>query len=122
MLRLANEGRTLRVVDDQHCTPTSTQDLADVLVRLVKTPAQGLVHITNGGETTWCEFAKQCLRLAKIHVPVTPITSAEFGAPARRPAYSVLRSERLQEWGIAPLRDWREALTHYFTERTRRHS
>ncbi len=90
MLRLGRERKQLRVVDDQTCTPTSSADLADALVKLIATDAFGLYHATNSGSMTWCEFAREIFRLAKLDVEVIPITTAEFGAKAMRPAYSVL--------------------------------
>jgi dTDP-4-dehydrorhamnose reductase len=90
MLRLGRERKQLRVVDDQRCTPTATADLADALVQLIETDAFGLYHATNSGSLTWCEFAREIFRLAKLEVEVTPITTAEFGAKAHRTVFSVL--------------------------------
>ena len=50
--------------------------------------------------------------------PITPITSAEYGAAARRPAFSVLSNEKLAAFGVAPPRPWQEALAAYLAGRT----
>ena len=64
MLRLAAEGRPIRVVNDQTCTPTFTEDLAAQIALLIETEAYGTYHATNDGACTWYEFACEIFRLA----------------------------------------------------------
>jgi dTDP-4-dehydrorhamnose reductase len=116
MLRLAREGKPLRVVDDQVLTPTSAADLADATLRLLDTGVFGLYHLTNQGQTTWFEFAQTIFELAGVSADLTPITTAEYPRPARRPAYSVLGTEHLH---VPRLRPWREALAAYLADRAR---
>ena len=118
MLRLGLERQQVRVVDDQRCTPTSTADLADALVKLIATGAFGLYHATNAGSMTWCEFAMEIFRLASMDVEVIPITTAEFGAKAKRPAYSVLDCSKLASIIGGPLPDWHDALARYLETRS----
>jgi len=113
MLKLAGEGRTIRVVNDQTCTPTFTQDLARQIARLIETDAYGTYHITNDGACTWYEFACEIFHLAGVQANVQPVTSAEYNAPARRPPYSVLENRGLKMLGIDQMRPWREALAEY---------
>jgi dTDP-4-dehydrorhamnose reductase len=113
MLRLAREGRPVRVVDDQICTPTSTRDLADQIALLIETRAYGTYHVTNAGACSWREFADAIFEQAGLPVRAVPISSAQFGAPASRPPYSVLENEALQKLGIDRMRQWREALADY---------
>ncbi len=117
MLRLGRDRKQLRVVDDQLCTPTSTADLADALVKLIATDAYGLYHATNSGSMTWCEFAREIFRLAKLNVEVIPITTAEFGAKAKRPTFSVLDCSKLASVIGGPILDWRYALARYLASR-----
>lgn len=117
MLRLGRDRKQLRVVDDQRCTPTSTADLADALVKLIATDAFGLFHATNSGDMTWCEFAREIFRQAKMEVEVIPITTAEFGSKAKRPTYSVLDCSKLSSVIGGPLPDWHDALTRYLASR-----
>ena len=119
MLRLAGEGKPIRVVDDQHCTPTSTADLADATVKLLATDAAGLYHIANAGATTWFQFAAEIFRQSESIVDLVPITSAQFAAPARRPPYSVLDCGKLAGCGIE-MRGWIEALEEYLAARKNR--
>ncbi len=113
MLRLAREGRPLRVVNDQVLSPTATADLAAALVRLVGTEAFGLYHITNTGAVSWHDFAALIFQLTGTPARLTPVSSAEYGAPAPRPAFSVLANERLRALGLPPLPPVAAALAAY---------
>ncbi len=113
ILRIARERSQLRVVDDQFCTPTASSDLARAIVDLVATEKYGLYHATNSGNGSWYQFAREICRRAGISVEVAPITTAEFGARARRPAYSVLDCGKLHAAVGYALPAWEEALTAY---------
>jgi dTDP-4-dehydrorhamnose reductase len=118
MLRLAKERDELHVVDDQICGPTFVADLAEWISKLMTTENYGLYHATNSGQATWCEFARELFRLEQIEIPVIPITTAEFGAPAGRPAYSVLDSGKLSSILDVRIRNWQEALAdHLYREK-----
>ncbi len=119
MLRLAGQGKPLKVVDDQHCTPTSTANLAEATVKLLAADAAGLFHAINAGATTWHRLAAEIFRRSQLSVDLTPITSVEFKAPARRPAYSVLEGGKLANMGIE-MRSWQEALGEYLAARKAR--
>jgi len=120
MLRLAAQGKPVRVVADQSCTPTYTVDLAAATAALATTERYGLYHVTNSGSCSWYEFAAAIFGRAGIKADLAPITSREFGAPARRPAYSVLSTSAYHALGLPPLRPWQEALTAYLDERGRK--
>jgi dTDP-4-dehydrorhamnose reductase len=113
MLRLGREGRVLRVVNDQHCTPSYVPDVARGLLYLIHAGAQGVYHVVNAGETTWFDFAREIFRHAGLHVSLTPITTAEYGAPAPRPAYSVLSADKYLSFRGPPLPSWQDALSRY---------
>ena len=117
MLRVAGQGKPLRVVNDQRCTPSYTADVADATVQLISRGATGLLHVTNSGDCTWFEFARAIFDKAGLKPDLTPITSAEFGAAAKRPAYSVLSTAKLASCIGSPLRLWQDALTAYLAER-----
>jgi dTDP-4-dehydrorhamnose reductase len=99
----------LRVVSDQRGRPTSSQHLADVTLRLLESNATGVLHATDGGETTWFEFATRIAAFASPTCRVDPCTTAEFPRPAPRPAYSVLDLEPTEKI-IGPMPDWRTNL------------
>lgn len=113
MLRLAQDRDELRVVSDQHCTPSYTADVALAIDALLATEEYGNYHVTNGGQATWYELACAVFDLAEQDVRVVPISTAEFGARAARPAYSVLDGSRLESATGVTLRPWRDALAEY---------
>ncbi len=117
MFRLATDGREIRVVGDQIVTPTSAKELAGKVRRLVETGAYGLYHISNNGECSWYRFALAIVELAGLRTAVHETTSVAYGAPAARPAYSVLDNANLRSLGLDDLRDWRDALADYLAER-----
>jgi dTDP-4-dehydrorhamnose reductase len=101
MLRLGAERDEVSVVDDQRGSPTYVGHLAEATRVLLDRP-QGVWHLAADGDCTWADFAEAIFEEAGLVCRVRRITTAEFGAPAPRPAYSVLRSEkdapRLPHW------------------------
>lgn len=120
MLRLADQGEPIRVVTDEICTPTYCVDLAEAAAALIATQQYGLYHITNAGECNRYEFALEIMRQAGKSAAVVPITSREFGAAARRPAYAVLAMDKYDRLGLPRMRPWSEALAAYLRERNER--
>jgi len=105
MLRL---GPEVRVVDDQVGCPTFTVHLAEAMAELIKSESFGVHHMAASGTCSWFEFAREIFALADREVELAPCTTAEFPRPARRPAWSVLGSERGHR-----LPHWREGLQAY---------
>ena len=120
VLRVTGERGSMSVVDDQRGSPTWARDLAVASRRLVDAGPAGTYHLTNAGDCTWYELARETLRIVGVNADLAPITSAEFGARARRPSYSVLSNQKLQTAGVTPPRPWRDALTAYIGERANR--
>lgn len=115
MARLAQEkgpDGTLEVVQDQRGQPTWSRDLAEQLVALGGSQAPaGVYHGTSSGEATWFDLARAVFEeLGHDPSRVLPTTSDKFVRPAVRPSYSVLGHAAWAGTGIAPIRDWREAL------------
>jgi len=108
----AAAGGPLRVVDDQVGSPTYARDLAEAIAELVSRELSGIYHLTNAGSCSWCAFTRAILEEAGLaHVAVAPMTTAELGRPAPRPALSVLANHAWVAAGMRPLRPWREALS-----------
>lgn len=111
MLRLAREGKELRVVDDQRGAPTSARDLADATAALLARPeSSGTFHMTAGGATTWHGFAGEIFARAGLPTKVAAIRSAEFPRPARRPRDSRLDNGKLLGTFGIQLPEWRQGL------------
>jgi dTDP-4-dehydrorhamnose reductase len=116
ILKLASTRKELDVVGDQQGCPTYTVDLARAIVELCRKEAVGTVHVTNGGECTWFDYAAEIVRQAGLSAVVKPTTSDKFVRPAKRPAYSVLSSASLTNYGIS-MPTWQNALQRYLLER-----
>lgn len=122
MLRLARERGHVRVVDDQHMSPTGTMDAARMILGLLAESAPaGVYHAVNDGSASWCEFARAAIETAGLAAVVEPITTSEFPTPARRPPYSVLDPAKISAAVGRRPPHWREALAAYMAGRTPLH-
>jgi dTDP-4-dehydrorhamnose reductase len=116
ILKLAASRPTLDVVNDQRGCPTYTVDLARAIVELCRKGAGGIVHLTNAGNCSWFEFAREIVSAAGLATEVRPVSTQQMARPAPRPAYSVLSAASLRQWGVA-LPEWQDALRRYLQER-----
>lgn len=117
MLRLGKENGAVKVVADQIGSPTYTRDAAVLLADLVQTEKYGVYHASNEGFCSWYEFAKEIFQAAGMdEVSVTPITSDEFPAKAKRPFNSRMSKKKLVKEGFNLLPSWQDALKRYLQE------
>lgn len=113
MLKLSKTRKSLTVVNDQFGSPTYTYDLAKLLVDMVQTEKYGVYHATNEGVCSWYEFACAIFKEAGIEMEVLPVSTAEYGAKAQRPANSRMSKEKLTQNGFRKLPPWQDALARY---------
>ena len=132
MMRLAKERPEIRVVDDQHGAPTWCRSIAESTVNALKSilgqelngplekaqETAGVYHLTCGGETTWCGFTRAIVEAMQLDNPpkVTPITTAEYPTPAKRPVNSVLDNSKLENAFGVRLPNWHDALLNCLKE------
>jgi len=116
ILKLAATRPTLDVVSDQRGCPTYSLDLARAIIQLCRTGASGIVHVTNAGDCSWFEFAREIVTASGLTTEVRPVSTQQMARPAPRPAYSALSAASLQRWGIR-LPSWQDALRRYLKER-----
>jgi len=115
ILAAAKTKPELKVVNDQHGAPTSSGAIAAAVARILTDAGAlqkpgGVYHLSAAGETTWYGFALELLSMKGLTTPVMGISTAEYGAPARRPKNSLLdNTKMLRTFGLA-LADWREGL------------
>lgn len=120
MLDLGRKNESLKVVEDEVLTPTFTEDLAKQIRILIESPPPGgIYHATNEGECSWFDFASEIFSLSGIDVRMDRTSAAEWKAPARRPAYSVLENRALKQAGINVFPHWRDALARFLAKRLR---
>ncbi len=113
MLRLSDTNDKVRVVKDQVGSPTSAAELAKAIAYLLPTENYGLFHGTCEGDCSWAQFAQEIFRLAGRRTAVEAITSEEYGAAVKRPAYSILENYMLKMTTDFMFADWHDALARY---------
>jgi len=114
MLRLAASQSEVLVVRDQVGSPTYTWHLAHGIVRLIEGLEFGIHHMAAAGYCSWYDFAREIFEQAKIECRVLSTTTEMFGAPAPRPPFSALVSQREHAIRLPP---WQDGLTGYLAQR-----
>ena len=122
--RLARERTELRIVADQHGSPTWSRHIAEATAQIIAKlgfdpaawqPVSGIYHVASAGEATWFDFADRIVVHQRAHETVTcqhlvPITTADYPTPAQRPSYSVLNCEKLALTFGIHMPHWEDAL------------
>ena len=107
------QGGGLRVVTDEVSNPTYALDLAAAIADLIHTDAYGVYHLTNSGYCSRYDFAREILSISgRTHVPVKPITLAEWERPSTPPRFAPLANTAAAAIGIQ-LRSWEAALEEF---------
>ncbi len=117
MLKLAKEGKEIKVKNDEFTSPTYTRELAEAIRDLIETEHYGLFHIASQGECSWYEFAKKIFEITNIRADLKPVSSEKVKTYARRPRCSVLENKHLKEIGLDKMSHWAEALKKYLKEK-----
>ncbi|MCP4603642.1 MAG: dTDP-4-dehydrorhamnose reductase [Proteobacteria bacterium] len=119
MLRLGQERKELRIVSDQHGAPTWSKEIAAATSTVAKALLRskipsGIYNLPASGETTWYDFAVKIFDLGKRLVPmppvIIPIPSSEYPTPAKRPQYSILSGQKLEDTLGTTLPHWEQQL------------
>lgn len=112
MLRLMQSRTEISVVADQTGSPTYAADLAEAIMQIVSSGQWkgGVYHFSNEGVINWHQFAREIQHYTHLDCTVHPITTDQYPTPAKRPKYSVMAKEKIQEvYGIT-LVPWRSSL------------
>jgi dTDP-4-dehydrorhamnose reductase len=117
MLRLAREGKPIRVVEDHSASPTYAPLLASRSIDVLEHDLDGIFHIGGGQAISWFEFAKLIFEKAGVTANLTPTNEREYRTAANRPRFSALENGRLTAHKIAPMPPLAEALEEYFAAR-----
>lgn len=121
MMRLMKERDQLNIVADQKGRPTYAKDLAMATMKIIEAlhagkTIKGIYHFANQGETTWYDFAAKIKAIAGLTCDLQPIETKDFPTPAKRPAYSVLDTSRIEEALSLSIPHWEDALTSCMKE------
>lgn len=113
MLRLAKERKELGVIVDQIGTPTYARDLAKVLLEIIpklNTKNAEVYHFSNKGVCSWYDFAKAIFDLKEIEMKVNAIETSQYPTAAKRPFYSVLNKNKIENTFQIEIANWRDSL------------
>ena len=116
MLELSKTKDEIKVVNDQHGSPTYAVDLANILHQVIDKKIEfGVYNSTNIGYTTWYEFTKKIFEIKNVKCKVTPVTSEEFKSPAKRPKNSKMSKDKLLKNEIK-IPTYEDALKRYLAQ------
>lgn len=112
MAKLMQEREEINVVNDQFGSPTYAADLAETILQIISYDKwqPGIYNYSNSGVISWYDFALAIKALTGSNCKVNPIPTSEYPTPAKRPAYSVLDTSKIQETFGIKLKGWRESL------------
>ncbi len=113
MLRLFNSNKTVKVVSDQIGSPTNATDLANLIFKIIPTINNKNVeiyHYSNKGICSWFQFAQKIAEITKSECTVVPIASKDFNSKVKRPKYSLLNTEKIQQTFHVEILSWQDSL------------
>lgn len=115
MIRLLTEKNEINVINDQLGSPTYAADLAGVIMKLIQQMEKGksfsgIVNYSNGGITTWYDFAEEIKSLIHSDCKINPIPTTSYPTPAKRPLYSVLDTSKIKRMLQIQIPSWKESL------------
>jgi len=116
MIKLGRERGSVRVVDTEVVSPTSTLQLALQVKSLCDCTEYGLYHATSEGACSWYEFALEIFAQSNLDVNVQRADPNEFPAKVPRPKYSVLENRRLKRCGVNKFTRWEDSLREYLAQ------
>ena len=112
MLQFAKQKKALTITTQQKGTPTNANDLAQVLVTIIKTgnARYGVYHFSNQGEATWYDFAEAIFKATGEIDTVNLAKTEHYATFAKRPSYSVLNCNKLKDTLGITYRNWEDSL------------
>jgi dTDP-4-dehydrorhamnose reductase len=115
VVQRARQGEKLKAISDSYGTPTYAGDLAERLRQLATTDAAGIYHVVNSGPgVSFEQFTRKAIALVgNPEASVEAVSEKALNRPAKRPANSRLRCLLTGKVGLAPLRDWENALEEF---------
>ncbi|MFW6245105.1 MAG: dTDP-4-dehydrorhamnose reductase [Fibrobacterota bacterium] len=112
-LKNREEGKPLRVVNDQIGSPTWTVSVCRQVLKVLDSGEYGVYHCTSEGSCSWFDFAEEIINASGIDVRVEPCTTEEFPRPAPRPVNSVLENKKLKTLGLNIMPEWKDAFRQF---------
>ncbi len=116
MLKLGKERDELQVVNDQFGTPTFAENVVENCWQLIKNNESGVFHLSSQEETTWFHFAEEIFKQSGVDVKLVPVDSSAFPAKAKRPAFSLLSTQKIANISGVSLITWKQGLQKLLTD------
>lgn len=113
ILKLGKKQESLGVIFDQTGTPTYAKDLAKTILEIlpkIKNTNLEIYHYSNEGVASWFDFAKEIIKMSKLHCKITPIETKDYPVQAKRPHYSVLNKAKIKKSFNLEISYWKESL------------
>ena len=118
MLRLANSGQPIKVVEDFVASPTYAPELALRTAEMVDRKLTGIFHVGGGQPISWFDYAKLIFEVSNLNPSVVPTTEREYRTPARRPKFSALSNSKMEAHGITPMPSMKSVVQDYMRLRS----
>ncbi|MGN8226844.1 dTDP-4-dehydrorhamnose reductase [Gracilimonas sp. BCB1] len=116
ILQLAESRDELKVVNDQFGCPSFTKNVVENSWELIDQGKEGVFHLTSNGKITWYDFASEIFKQAGVSIKLNPVDSSEFPTKAKRPAFSLLSTEKIANISGVTLVEWEEGLKTMLAE------
>ncbi len=117
MMKLMNEKKEINVVNDQIGSPTYAADLAETILMIIDKSTlknanwkPGIFHFSNRGIISWYEFAIAIKNFSGSDCIVHPVSSLLFTSKVKRPAWSVMRTKKIESAFEIKIKDWQDSL------------
>lgn len=116
MIQLGKERDTVEVVDDQWGSPTYTAHVVENTWVLIQNNKEGVYHLTSNGVINWATFAKEIFQKCGLEVEVVSIPSAQFETEAKRPTFSKLNTQKIEQIEGIHIVDWKQGLAELLNQ------
>lgn len=112
MLNLFATKEELSIVADQFGQPTNANDLAEAIMKIIKSEkiTPGIFNFSNLGRISWFDFAEKIAELSEAMIKLNAIETSQYPTPAKRPKNSVLDLDKISKTYAVPLKPWEESL------------
>ena len=112
MLNLFATKDELNIVADQFGQPTNANDLAEAIMKIIKSEkiTPGIFNFSNLGRISWFDFAEKIAELSEAKIKLNAIETSQYPTPAKRPKNSVLDLDKISKTYAVPLKPWEESL------------
>ena len=112
MLSLFATKEELSIVADQFGQPTNANDLAEAIMKIIKSEkiTPGIFNFSNLGRISWFDFAEKIAELSDAKIKLNAIETSQYPTPAKRPKNSVLDLDKISKTYAIQLKPWEESL------------